>query len=274
MRRATCSFCRRRGRNGWRWTRPMPRCNPSPRSGPCAPCAATSSRTTSSPAWGCIPWTTARRWLRAVGRPPRPVPMPLPARRRAWRPVHARPSAARARRATMRGRTSWAATACSTTPPWPRSGCATRARPAWPCWTWTTTTATARKASSTTARTCCSSASTATRAPNIRSTWVMPMKRARAPGRAATSTCRWRRAAACRRGSAPWRPPVCAFAPMAPMRWWSRSGSTPSKATRSRALPWPRRIFCAWGSAWRGWACPPCSCWRAAMPRPSWAPTR
>ena len=96
----------------------------------------------------------------------------------AWRPV---PRAARACRATMQG-TSWGllfseqrGRGCA--------NCATRAPPESLCLMWTTTTATARKASSTTARTCCSSASMATRAPNIRSTWAMPMKRARAPGR-------------------------------------------------------------------------------------------
>ena len=86
---AYLSFCRRRGRNGWRWTRPMPRCNPSPRSGPCAPCAATLSRTTSSPSWACIPPDNGTPLAAGSWQAIRPVPMPLPAQRRAWRPVHA-----------------------------------------------------------------------------------------------------------------------------------------------------------------------------------------
>jgi hypothetical protein len=229
-------FCARPGSSGWRWTPATPRCNPFPRCGRCARCAATSSRTTSSPAWACIRWTTAAPGCRHLGSGQGGC------RRRRQRGARvgrasARPSAATRPPGHHAGPDFMGGYCFSTTPPWPRRRCATGGAARVAVLDVDYHHGNGTQASSTTAPTCCSSASTATRAPNTRSTWAMPMKPARAPGRAATSTCRWPRAAAWRRGSTRWRWPARALQRHRPTRWWCRWGWIPSPATRSRALP-------------------------------------
>ena len=187
MRRATCNSSRRPGRSGWRSTWPTPMSSPFRRSGLCAPCAAISNPTISSPASGCIPWTTAHPWLPAPGRLPRAAPMPLPAPQCVSPVVPVRRSAVRARRATMRGRTSWgycflnnAAVAAQTL----RNQGAARVAVLDVDYHHGNGT----QSIFMTAPMCCSSASMATRAPNTRSTWAMPMKPVKAPGLVSIST--------------------------------------------------------------------------------------